>query len=198
MRCDDTSLFAQGRSNIGRDYIHRMLLIVLFDIISSAQYIIRFMVFPLKRRIVKRFQVYYCWISYLYTSCVLYWFVRICVSPRTTRQMYRYKQMYNGFILYIQLREKGVCIFLRFFYTTNRRKLPIIVYHIFIHYMCVAYVYTYKSLFIRFFCIATLFVLLLFLLLYTPTFTLLPRINLLRHKYIFIILAIYNILLNVW
>lgn len=35
-RCDDTSLFAQGRSNIGRDYIHRMLLIVLFDIISSA------------------------------------------------------------------------------------------------------------------------------------------------------------------
>lgn len=60
MRCDDTSLFAQGRSNIGRDYIHRMLLIVLFDIISSAQYIIRFMVFPLKRRIVKRFQVYYC------------------------------------------------------------------------------------------------------------------------------------------
>lgn len=35
-RCDDTSLFAQGRSNIGRDYIHRMLLIVLFDIISST------------------------------------------------------------------------------------------------------------------------------------------------------------------
>lgn len=98
--------------------------------------------------------------------------MNVCLSTKipetTTEQLDKCIDTKNKCImvlsLYIvQLREKGVCIFLRFFFTTNRRKLPLIVYHIFIHYMCVAlhiqFNHTHttcicvKSLFIRFFCI---------------------------------------------
>lgn len=69
---------------------------------------------------------------------------------------------------YIQLREKGVCIFLRFFYTTNRRKLPLLLYIISLSIICVLYPCIYKSLFIRFFLHLLLFLLLLLYSLYTP------------------------------